>query len=958
MSDERWLDVAGAILDGSPVAWDTLPSQERDADRVSAEALRLLADVADAYRTANLAGATRWGPFDLMERLGTGAFGVVYRARDMALDRDVALKLLDRGSALAPAEEGRLLARVQHPNVVTVHGAAEHDGRYGIWMEFVRGETLADIVESGGPLRPADAVAIGRDVCRALDAVHAGGLLHGDVKAQNVMREGGGRIVLMDFGTGRLATDALQHRRLAGTPLYLAPEVLRGQAPDVRADVYGAGVLCYHLLTGEFPVVGKTLDEVSAAHAARTRVPLRARRSDLSGRLASSIDRATSPDRQARFESAAAFERALAAADPRRRAVVRARTWWSMAAVLLLAAGAAFSWRAWMVKEPIAFHSRDWVLLATFDNRTGDRQFDHVIEYALEYELGNSAYVNVVPRVRVDDALRLMARPPDTVVDSAIAPEVAQRDGGIRLVVDGAIEHIGTGYAMTVRVVDPKSSASIASDREVATTPAEVSAAVRRLSSWVRVTLGEAPLTVTQDAQQLEKARTPSPRAIRLYTEAIHAFNLRHLAEAQALFGSALTEDPNFASAHIWMAWTLLNFGKPREVYLAEARRAVDLAGTSTDRERFWILGSYYQMNREDESAIGQFEALVRRYPDDFWSVRNLSVLYAAAGRPQDALALTTRIADLRPHDFFAQAREAQSVLVTKGSGAARTFVARAEQVLPTATENADANVARAKIWVLLFPAHDLWVQRRAKEASAVLDTTSTRPEFDAEGVLTLDMLGRLRLTLGQLSHAEQAFERITDPKLRALAMSEVALARDDAPTILMRLGASRVGDFAAVSLLVRVGALDSAELLLRSHDAKNDPINFQWAADEIEEARGNPARVAAALTAGATWTHTMTGGRAFLYSETLARAAVKIGDLAGAIRVLEETSKLGDKTYAFFSASSYYWLRTQKLLADLYRQTGETDKARAIERDLLAALAAADDDYPLLVQLKARGGG
>ena len=133
--------------------------------------------------------------------------------------------------------------------------------------------------------------------------------------------------------------------------------------------------------------------------------------------------------------------------------------------------------------------------------------------------------------------------------------------------------------------------------------------------------------------------------------------------------------------------------------------------------------------------------------------------------------------------------------------------------------------------------------------------------------------------------------------------------------------------------------------------------INFPWAAWEIQEARGNAAVIAEQIKNDLAWTEVMKGVRAFMYSETLARAGAAAGDTAGAIHVLEETAKLAEKSYGFFFDSSYYSIRIQKLLADLYRQTGQVDKARAIERDLLSALAAADADYPLLVELKKRAG-
>jgi serine/threonine-protein kinase len=308
--DDRWLEIAGQILDGKPVAWDTIPD-DRPPDDASADALRLIAEVADLHRAPEGKPGRRWGTLAIQERIGHGTFGDVYRARDGALDRDVALKLVDHTPSATAPDEGRLLARVRHSNVVTVYGAAIHDGRYGIWMEFIRGRTLAAVVREHGPLDPEDVTAIGIDVCRALTAVHESGLLHGDIKPQNVMREEGGRIVVMDFGTGRVAKGGGHGDRLAGTPLYLAPEVLTGAAPDVRADVYSAGVLLYYLLTGAHPVEGSTLEKVRAAHASGARTPVRSRRPEMPLALAAIIERATAVEPSARFESATAFESAL-----------------------------------------------------------------------------------------------------------------------------------------------------------------------------------------------------------------------------------------------------------------------------------------------------------------------------------------------------------------------------------------------------------------------------------------------------------------------------------------------------------------------------------------------------------------------------------------------------------------------------------------------------------------------
>ena len=173
-----------------------------------------------------------------------------------------------------------MLARVRHPNVVTIYGAEQIGDQIGLWMEFVRGHTLEQVLDQRKVVSAAEAVSIGLELCRAMAAVHGAGLLHRDIKTHNVMRAEDGRIVLMDFGTGReLGRDASSD--LAGTPLYLAPEVLQGQQATVQSDIYSLGVLLYHLVTGSYPVHAQTLRGVRGAHARGERIAVRTARSDL-----------------------------------------------------------------------------------------------------------------------------------------------------------------------------------------------------------------------------------------------------------------------------------------------------------------------------------------------------------------------------------------------------------------------------------------------------------------------------------------------------------------------------------------------------------------------------------------------------------------------------------------------------------------------------------------------------
>jgi Tol biopolymer transport system component len=365
VTEQQFLDLAAAILDGAPVAWDSLPEPATAADRDLLGRLRQLAGVTGLHRVAQPLPGTRWGPLVIVERVGSGTFGDVYRASDPALDRDVALKLLRSPAAGRHLTEGQLLARVRHPNVVTVFGAAEYGGSYGIWMEFVKGRTLAQLVTEHGPFAATEVSAIGIDLCSALAAVHASGLLHGDIKAQNVMREDSGRVVLMDFGTGRIADDDSMAAVIAGTPLYVAPEIFSGGSAETTSDIYGIGVLLYFLLTGAFPIEGRTLSAIRAAHGEGRRVPVRVRRPDVSPRLAEVIDRAVAPVPGDRMQSAVEFEQAIAASTQASR-LARRRWLGACAAAILVCAigGSAAAIRSLGIPWP-------WTVVGTHDLTTG-----------------------------------------------------------------------------------------------------------------------------------------------------------------------------------------------------------------------------------------------------------------------------------------------------------------------------------------------------------------------------------------------------------------------------------------------------------------------------------------------------------------------------------------------------------------------------------------------------------
>ncbi len=328
--------VADSITDGRPVDWPDATSHTREA--VVLEELRLIDGIARFHEeqvavprsaapvaAAGAAGQPRraeplgtWSGFELRASLGHGSFGDVYRAFDPKLQQECAVKLLPGGGDEAVARsrilaEARMLARVKHANVVAIRGVDDAANPPGLWMELVEGRTLDELVRSHGPFSAREAATIGLDVCQALSAVHNAGLLHGDVKAHNIMREAGGRIVLMDFGAGRDAT-AAPTAATTGTPLYLAPEVFAGQPRTRAADVYSLGVLLYFLVTGAYPIEADSRTGVVRAHETPQPIRLRDRRADLPDAFVACVERALSLVPANRFQTIGEFAADLAQA--------------------------------------------------------------------------------------------------------------------------------------------------------------------------------------------------------------------------------------------------------------------------------------------------------------------------------------------------------------------------------------------------------------------------------------------------------------------------------------------------------------------------------------------------------------------------------------------------------------------------------------------------------------------
>lgn len=360
--DDRLDALTDSVSEGRREDWDALASGASDPrQRGSIRALGQLSRIADFHRAlqrgandadAGAAGPQHWGELLLLEQVGAGTRGDVWRAWDPRLQREVALKLLRVPTgALGEAplrDEARALARVRHPNVVTVHGIAAHDGRAGVWMEYLHGDTLAAAI-GRGPLAPAEVARIGAALAGALAAVHSAGVVHRDLKPANVVLAGDGRVVLTDFGLGvRGFEEDAGPQRVSGTPMFMSPERLEGAPASATSDLYALGVTLRWALTGAAPFAAQTLEALRAEARRGPTRSLAAARSDAPPELVRAIDRAMAPDPHDRFATAADAQHALESATPPAaapRSGVGAAV--RIVGAVVLAAAALAAWRAW-----------------------------------------------------------------------------------------------------------------------------------------------------------------------------------------------------------------------------------------------------------------------------------------------------------------------------------------------------------------------------------------------------------------------------------------------------------------------------------------------------------------------------------------------------------------------------------------------------------------------------------
>jgi eukaryotic-like serine/threonine-protein kinase len=608
------------------------------------------------------------GHYLVTEQIGAGGMGIVYRARDQRLNRDVALKVLPPGKLGDDAprkrfrKEALALAKLNHPNIGTVYDFDTQDNLDFLVMEYIPGETLGQRLAKG-PLPEKEWIAISLQIAAALEEAHEHGIVHQDLKPGNIMVTPKGQAKVLDFGLARLLdvdsgaelTATLTETDVAGTLPYMAPEQLRGDPVDPRTDIFAAGVVLYEMSSGQRPFQEKQAPRLIQQILNESPRPLQEWNRNISRQLESIVFKALDKQPDLRYQSARELrvdlERLGAQQSPSSTAAVvppASRRGWKQAlrahsrAIYLsagfLAVAVATLWWLLGARPVLSFAARDWLLITDFDNQTGDPLFDRSLLTALTVSLEQSPHANVVPRARVVDSLHRMGKTGNETITEDLARDISAREA-FRAILSCSIAKVGQQYVLTARLIEPKSGVAKASYLEQAKDQDHVLDALGEVATRVRRGLGESMLATSKADRPLPQVTTRSLQALKMYADGSDLWGKTKYNAAMEAFQSAIKADPDFAMAHAalgdaYYSHLYNNPGKGKE----HMEKALQLSERTTDRERLYIQTRYAGDLGHDAEAKNRFEVYLQRYPDD-WAMRfNYAGLLRSTGQPQEAL--------------------------------------------------------------------------------------------------------------------------------------------------------------------------------------------------------------------------------------------------------------------------------------------------------------------------------
>jgi eukaryotic-like serine/threonine-protein kinase len=846
--------------------------------------------VAETRQTEFTPGTMFAGRYRMMRRIGRGGMGDVWEADDLVLETPVALKLINSTDAAARERiltEVRLARQITHPAICRVFDVGDADGAIFFSMELIRGEDLAALLRRAGRLPSEKVVDIARQLCAGLAAAHAQGVLHRDLKPANVLIDDEGCVRITDFGIAIQRADAGLHMQ-TGTPRYMAPEQRsEGILISEQTDVYALGLVLYELLVGP-DAFGRAAAE-GALPKPSTLAP------GIDPQLERVVTQALSRDPGKRQSSAVEVAAGLpdlggfgdgAAAPAGWRATPR----WVAAAALAGIVGILAIASSYFV-SPAArtLSAQDMIVLADFDNATGEPVFDGTLKVALAVSLEQSPFLRVFPDERARDTLRLMERSPDERITRPVAREIARREQ-VKALLTGSIASLGRNYVLTLEAINADTGDVMAREQAEASSKEDVLTSLGAATSRIREKLGESLASI-------QKFDVPLPRATTASLDALHEYSLALSGgvevprlEAIPPLKRAIELDPTFAMAHAFLSGVYAN---TNQTALAPqySQRAFELRDRVSERERFFISWRYYRDATQDwEQARELAQAWTRTYPREAFAFNSLGAADIRLGRYEQSVDAFRESIRLDPQFIPAYGNLAAALMAIDQYAEARAVLKQA------ADRKLDFNGARRLSYFLAFVQEDPATMARELEASVGIGENNAAFGWQARASA---FSGRVAAAHEQFGRGIQLSLQGQFPEVAAQLTMEDAethaiVGRCDDARREVSAGLERGRDNATVERASRVLALcgDGRQALSLAEDAaKRFPeatftngLSVPVTGAALAIAEHDPARARALLEPVRRYDHAPSGefwpaylrGQAYLQLKDGAAAAVE----------------------------------------------------------------------------------